>query len=172
MTVNLTVKNCIDIACNFTVAYHFWKWKITYNLQWITVNWHSQNALHFKFDVFFCCCWNNCFFLVSSYQFCTLGLYVKSNVVKLMSIVLFQFHVCYHDGPIQTSCSNTLSSMRTRHFSHTAVCTQSHKRLSNICVYMLMHFKSSCTDPQPAAWLTMFLSAHVQYLCEAFIFYF
>ncbi len=36
-------------------------------------------------------------------------------------------------------------------------------------VYMLMyHYKSSYTVPQPAAWLTMFLSAHVQYLCEAF----
>ncbi len=30
-------------------------------------------------------------------------------------------------------------------------------------VYMLMHYKSSCTVPQPAAWLTVFLSAHVQY---------
>ncbi len=36
-------------------------------------------------------------------------------------------------------------------------------------VYMLMHYKSSCTVPQPAAWLTMFLFAHVQYLCEAFV---
>ncbi len=43
-------------------------------------------------------------------------------------------------GPVQTTCSNTLSSMRTRHFSHTAVCTQSHKRLSNICM-----FTCSCT---------------------------
>ncbi len=41
-----------------------------------------------------------------------------------------QFKVCYTQvsGPIQTTCSNTLSSMRTRHFPHTAVCTQSHKR--------------------------------------------
>ncbi len=38
------------------------------------------------------------FFLVFSDQFCTLGLYVTSNVVKLMFIALFQFHVCYHDG--------------------------------------------------------------------------
>ncbi len=29
---------------------------------------------------------------------CTLGLYVSPNVVKLMFIALFQFHVCYHDG--------------------------------------------------------------------------
>ncbi len=48
-----------------------------------------------------------------------------------------QFKVCYTQvsGPVQTTCSNTLSSMRTRHFSHTAVCTQSHKRLSNICMF-------------------------------------
>ncbi len=53
-----------------------------------------------------------------------------------------QFKVCYTQvsGPVQTTCSNTLSSMRTRHFSHTAVCTQSHKRLSNICM-----FTCSCT---------------------------
>ncbi len=30
-------------------------------------------------------------------------------------------------------------------------------------VYMLMHYKSSCTVSQLAARLTMFLSAHVQY---------
>ncbi len=65
----------------------------------------------------------------------------------------------------------THSPLCTRHFSHTAVCTQSHKRLSNICM-----FTCSCTTTvqiishcSPAScWLTMFLSAHVQYLCEAF----
>ncbi len=53
-----------------------------------------------------------------------------------------QFKVCYTQvsGPVQTTCSDTLSSMRTRHFSHTAVCTQSHKRPSNICM-----FTCSCT---------------------------
>ncbi len=53
-----------------------------------------------------------------------------------------QFKVCYTQvsGPVQTTGSNTLSSMRTRHFSHTAVCTQSHKRLRNICM-----FTCSCT---------------------------
>ncbi len=34
----------------------------------------------------------------------------------------------------------THSPLCTRHFSHTAVCTQSHKRLSNICM-----FTCSCT---------------------------
>ncbi len=50
--------------------------------------------------------------------------------------------VCYTQvsGPVQTTCSNTLSSMRTRHFSHTAVCTQFLKILRNICM-----FTCSCT---------------------------
>ncbi len=36
-----------------------------------------------------------------------------------------QFEVCYTQvsGPVQTTCSNTLSSIRTRHFSHITVCT-------------------------------------------------
>ncbi len=53
------------------------------------------------------------------------------------------------------------------HFS--CVYTIPQKTQQYMYVYMLMHYyKSSCTVPQPAAWLTMFLSAHVQYLCEAF----
>ncbi len=44
----------------------------------------------FTFHVFFR--WNNCC-LVFSHLFCTVGLYVTSNVVKLMFIALFQFHV-------------------------------------------------------------------------------
>ncbi len=35
-------------------------------------------------------------------------------------------------------------------------------------VYMLMPYKSPYTVHQPAAWLTMFLSAHLQYSFEAF----
>ncbi len=36
-----------------------------------------------------------------------------------------QFEVCHTQvsGPVQTTCSNTLSSTRTRHFSHITVCT-------------------------------------------------
>ncbi len=36
-----------------------------------------------------------------------------------------QFEVCYTQvsGPAQTTCSNTLSSTRTRHISHIIVCT-------------------------------------------------
>ncbi len=61
---------------------------------------------------------------------------------KICMKLFVQFKVCYTQvsGPIHTTCSNTLSSMRTRHISHTAVCTQSHKRLSNIC-----KFTCSCT---------------------------
>ncbi len=92
----------------------------------------------------------------------------KQKTVKLFFV---QFKVCYTQvsGPVQTTCSNTLSSIRTRHFSHTAVCTIPQKTPQYMYVYLLMHYKSSCTVPQPAAWLTMFLSAHVQYLCEAII---
>ncbi len=61
---------------------------------------------------------------------------------KICVKLFVQFKVCYTQvsGPVQTTCSNTLSSMRTRHFSHTAVCTQSHKRLRNICMFIC-----SCT---------------------------
>ncbi len=92
----------------------------------------------------------------------------ERNCMKLFCAIQSVLHT--GEWAIQTTFSNTLSSMRTRHFSHTAVCTQSHKRLSNICM-----FTCSCTTnhlalvPQPAAWLTMFLSAYVQYLCEAFV---
>ncbi len=36
-----------------------------------------------------------------------------------------QFEVCYTQvsGPVQTTCSNILSCMRTRHFSHITMCT-------------------------------------------------
>ncbi len=66
---------------------------------------------------------------------------------KLYETFFVQFEVCYTQvsGPVQTTCSNTLSSMCTRHFSHTAVCTQSHKRLSNICM-----FTCPCTTNHPA----------------------
>ncbi len=67
-----------------------------------------------------------------------------------------QFKVCYTQvsGPVQTTCSKTLSSMRTRHFSHTAVCTQSHKRLSNICM-----FTCSCTTNHLVLFLSQLLDS-------------
>ncbi len=41
------------------------------------------------------------------------------------TVKLFLCKVCYTQvsGTVQTTCSNTLSSIRTRHFSHTTVCT-------------------------------------------------
>ncbi len=78
-----------------------------------------------------------------------------------------QFEVCYTQvsGPVQTTCSNTLSSIRTRHFSHITICTYFPKRLHSICM-----FTCSCTTNH----LTLFtnqllLSAHVQYSFEAFV---
>ncbi len=35
--------------------------------------------------------------------------------------------------------------------------------------YMFMHYKSPYIVHQPAAWLMMFISAHVQYSFEAFV---
>ncbi len=61
------------------------------------------------------------------------------NCLRLFFVL---FKVCYTQvsGPVPTTCRNTLSSICTRHFSHTAVCTQSQKRLNNICM-----FTCSCT---------------------------
>ncbi len=78
-----------------------------------------------------------------------------------------QFEVRYTQvsGPVQTTCSNTLSSIRTRHFSHITICTYFPKKLHSICM-----FTCSCTTNH----LTLFtnqllLSAHVQYSFEAFV---
>ncbi len=65
-------------------------------------------ALHFKFCLnlmFFL--WNNCFFLVFSYQLCLLWLCVTFNVIKLMFIAYFSLmsltmmviSVCVNDAP-------------------------------------------------------------------------
>ncbi len=76
----------------------------------------------------------------------------KKKRKKTVWIFFVQFKVCYTQvsGPIQTTCSNTLSSMRTRHFSHTAVCTQSHKRLMFTC---------SCTTNHPALFPSQLLDS-------------
>ncbi len=50
--------------------------------------------------------WNNCFFLAVSYQLCLLGLYVTSNVGKLMfiayfslmSVIMMVISVCVNDA--------------------------------------------------------------------------
>ncbi len=58
---------------------------------------------------------------------------IKEKTVNFFCAI----QVCYTQvsGPVQTTCSDTLSSICTRHFSHTAICTQSHKRLRNICMF-------------------------------------
>ncbi len=59
---------------------------------------------------------------------------------KKLSNFFVQFKVCYTQVSVQTTCSNTLSSIRTRHF-HTLLCVhKSHQRLSHICM-----FTCSCT---------------------------
>ncbi len=73
-----------------------------------------------------------------------------------------------HTG--EWACANHLLCVQTTCclYKHCYVYTIPQKTQQYMYVYMLLHYKSSCTVPQPAAWLTMFLSAHVQYLCEAF----
>ncbi len=45
--------------------------------------------------------------------------------IKLSEAFFMQFKVCYTQvsGPVQNTCSNTFSSIRTGHFSHITVCT-------------------------------------------------
>ncbi len=61
------------------------------------------------------------------------------------------------------------SPLCTRHFSHTAVCTQSHKRLSNICMFIC-----SCTTNHLVLFPSQLLTHNVSLctctvLCEAFV---
>ncbi len=61
---------------------------------------HFKFCLNFKFFL-----WNNCLLLVFSYTLCLLGLYVTSNVVRLMFIAYFSlmsltmmvFSACVND---------------------------------------------------------------------------
>ncbi len=70
----------------------------------------------------------------------------------------------------------THSPLCTRHFSkHCCVYTIPQKAIY-VC-YRLMHYKSSCTVPKPAAWLTMFLCTctvfmwSIRIVCIVCIFY-
>ncbi len=101
-------------------------------------------------------------------------LHQQMHFVSLLHLLTLsgRFRVGFGVGDI----SNTIN-IRALTFSDThrifelwttAILTWSNLTQLYMYVYMLMHYKSSCTVPQPAAWLTMFLSAHVQYLCEAF----
>ncbi len=61
-----------------------------YHLQWITVNWHSQNSLRYISNLMFFVA-IIMFLTIFSYKMCTLGLYVTSNVVKWMFIAWLSF---------------------------------------------------------------------------------
>ncbi len=66
---------------------------------------------------------------------------------KLLTFFLFvQFKVCYTQvsGPVQTTCSNTLSSMRTRHFSHTAVYIIPQKTTNHLVLFPSQLLDSQC----------------------------
>ncbi len=74
------------------------------------------------------------------------------NPIKIPPPPFFeQFKVCYTQvsGPVKTTCSNTLSSIRTTNFLTLLCVHKSHKRLSNICM-----FTCSCTTDH----LTLFPS--------------
>ncbi len=58
------------------------------------INWHSQNSLHDTSHLMFF----HCFYLVFSYQLCTLGFIWHLMSLKLLFIALFYNHACYHNG--------------------------------------------------------------------------
>ncbi len=92
----------------------------------------------------------------------------KHTPTLLQTLKLFvQFEVCYTQvsGPVQTTCSNTLSSIRTRHFSHITMCTKSHKKTQH---YMYVYCTCTCTTNHcsPASCLTHDVSLST---CTVFI---
>ncbi len=101
-----------------------------------------------------------------------------------MSNLFVQFKVCYTQvsGPVQTTCSNTLPSIHTRHFSQTTVCTVCHNPTKDsviyIYIYICVHAHALITilHFSPASCLTHnVLFVHVQYLrsiCTVCIFLF
>ncbi len=66
---------------------------------------------------------------------------------KKLSNIFVQFKVCYTQvsGPVQTNCSNTLSSIFIRHF-HTLLCVHNPTKYSicNICINICFSF-CTCT---------------------------
>ncbi len=87
---------------------------------------------------------------------------------KNCHFVQFKVYYTQVSGPVQTTCFDTLSSIRTRHF-HTLLCVhKSHKRLSNICM-----FTCSCTTNHrtlfPSQLLESFSFLHRYSICEAFV---
>ncbi len=74
-------------------------------------------------------------------------------------------HKCYTQvsGPVQTTCSNTLSSICTRHF-HTLLCVHNPTKDSVIYVCLHAHALQITLHCSPASCLNVSLFAHVQYL--------
>ncbi len=85
---------------------------------------------------------------------------------KKLSNFFVQFKVCYTQvsGPVQTTCSNTLSSICTRDF-HTLLCVHNPTKVIYVCLYTHA-LQSPYTVPEPAAWMFLFL--HMYSICEAF----
>ncbi len=86
-----------------------------------------------------------------------------------------QFKVCYTQvsGPVQTACSNTLSSICTRHF-HTLLCVHNPTKDSVIYACLYAHALQITLHCSPASCLNVSLFAHVQYLrgiCTVCIFF-
>ncbi len=86
---------------------------------------------------------------------------------KKLWIFFVQLEVCYTQvsGPVQTTCSNTLSSIHTRHFSHTTMCTWSHKRLNSMNVLLHACALQITLHCSPASCLTYDVS-----LCTCTVF--
>ncbi len=79
--------------------------------------------------------------------------------------IFVQFKVCYTQviGPVQTSCSNTLCFICTRHF-HTLLCVHNPTKDSEIYVCLHAHSLQITLHCSPASCLNVSLFAHVQYL--------
>ncbi len=73
--------------------------------------------------------------------------------------------VCYTQvsGPVQTTCSNTLSSICTRHF-HTLLCVHNPTKDSVIYVCFFAHALQITLHCSPASCLNVSLFVHVHYL--------
>ncbi len=86
---------------------------------------------------------------------------------KKLSNIFVQFKVCYTQVsvPVQTNCSNTLSSIFTRHF-HTLLCVHNPTKYS---IYNICMFICSCTTNH----LTLFPSQLLEFVsfctCTVFV---
>ncbi len=81
---------------------------------------------------------------------------------KLSNFDFCAIQVCYTQvsGPAQATCSNTLSSTRTRHF-HTLLCVHNPTKDSVIYVCLQAHAPQITLHCSPASCLNVSLFAHV-----------